>query len=134
MCLQVRAIKVIFLIWTNPKKGLAQKRILQRDATEGETYYEAIPTTAIFTFIAIFALLREGENRERESPLTALIGSDGSLELEFLEILRVCSSCVAPWSHYWPSLNLALQNAENLLQAPLFLHLAHLPLLHVLLE
>ena len=81
MCFQVRAIKVIFLIWTNPKKGLAKKRILQRDATEGETYYEAIPTTAIFMFIAIYSMLQESKNMEIESPLLALVGSDGNIFL-----------------------------------------------------
>ena len=68
-------------MWTNPKKGVAQKRILLRDATEGETYYEAIPTTAIFTFILIYAFVQELENNiaanSRESPLVAMIGSDG---------------------------------------------------------
>ena len=81
MCFQVRAIKVIFFIWTNPKKGLAKKRILQRDATEGETYYEAIPTTAIFMFIAIYSMLQESKNMEIESPLLALVGSDGNIFL-----------------------------------------------------
>ena len=67
---------MIFLIWTKPKKGLAKKRILQRDAYEGETYYEAIPTTAILTFIIIYTALQGSKNKEKESPLFALIGSD----------------------------------------------------------
>ena len=52
----MQALKVIILIWTNPRKGLAKKRMLQRDAFEGETYYEAIPTSAIFSFIILTAL------------------------------------------------------------------------------
>ena len=44
---------MILLIWTDPKSGLAKKRILQRDASEGETYCEAIPTTAILTSILL---------------------------------------------------------------------------------
>ena len=72
----------MFLIWTNPKKGITKKRVLQRDAFEGETYYEAIPTTAILTtlvlstfFASIFQLDSDIEN---ESPLELVIGSDVS--------------------------------------------------------
>ena len=67
------ALKVLSLIGTNPKKGLKHKRVLQRDAFEGETYYEAIPTTAILTtlvlstfFASIFQLDSDNEN---DSPL-----------------------------------------------------------------
>ena len=76
------ALKVLSLIWTNPKKGLKHKRVLQRDAFEGETYYEAIPTTAILTtlvlstfFASIFQLDSDNEN---DSPLESVIGSDVS--------------------------------------------------------
>ena len=65
---------MIFLIWTNPGKGLVQKRVLQRDASEGETYYEAIPTTAILTFIYLSGIYVKDESAE--PPILSLMGSD----------------------------------------------------------
>ena len=65
---------MIFLIWTNPRKGLVQKRVLQRDASEGETYYEAIPKTAILTFIYLSGIYVKDESAE--PPILSLMGSD----------------------------------------------------------
>ena len=75
----MRALKALFLIWTNPRKGLARKRVLQRDAFEGETYYEAIPTTAIFTAINVYGLLWGVLNPEKEPMSLALMGDDATL-------------------------------------------------------
>ena len=75
----MRALTVILFAWTNPKKGIAKKRVLQRDAFEGETYYEAIPTTAILVAILWSAgLLDRNVDYERESPIFLLIGYDQS--------------------------------------------------------
>ena len=61
----MRALKALFLIWTNPKKGLVRKRVLQRDAFEGETYYEAVPTTAILTAMLGYFLLWDLQNPDK---------------------------------------------------------------------
>jgi len=71
---QVQAIKVIFHIWANPREGLARKKVLQRDAFEGETYLEAIPITVILTFIYHSAMW--SDNGDAEPPILSLIGSD----------------------------------------------------------
>ena len=76
----MRALKVLFLIWTNPRKGLARKRVLQRDAFEGETYYEAVPTTAILTAIWVYSRLCQ-QNPDREPISLALTGHDSTLFL-----------------------------------------------------
>ena len=65
---------MISLIWTNPRKGLSQKRVLQRDAFEGETYFEAIPTTAILTSILFYTTLKN--DNTAEPPIFSLRGSD----------------------------------------------------------
>ena len=70
----MQAIKVIFHIWANPREGLARKKILQRDAFEGETYLEAIPITVILTFIYHSAMW--SDNGDAEPPILSLIGSD----------------------------------------------------------
>ena len=79
------ALKVLSLIWTNPKKGLKHKRVLQRDAFEGETYYEAIPTTAILTTLISLTFVYEltAVDADADSPilLQQLIGSNGTLFL-----------------------------------------------------
>ena len=70
----MQALKVIYHIWTNPREGLAKKKILQRDAFEGETYLEAIPITAILTFIYLSAIW--SDDGITEPPILSLIGSD----------------------------------------------------------
>ena len=77
----MQALKVIFLIWTDPKKGLAKKRILQRDAFEGETYYEAIPSTAIYTCLLLssFFLFGDDLGTPNEPQMYSLVGFDGNL-------------------------------------------------------
>ena len=75
----MRALKALFLIWTNPKKGLVRKRVLQRDAFEGETYYEAVPTTAILTAIWVYSVHWNAQNPEKEPMSLAIRGHDGTL-------------------------------------------------------
>ena len=75
----MRALKALFLIWTNPRKGLARKRVLQREAFEGETYYEAVPTTAILTAIWAYSVLWSWQNPEKEPMTLALTGQDETL-------------------------------------------------------
>ena len=75
----MRALTVILFAWTNPKKGNAKKRVLQRDAFEGETYYEAIPTTTILVAILWSAGLLDLDldlDFKQESPIFLLIGYD----------------------------------------------------------
>ena len=79
----MEALKVTFLFWTNPRKGLVQKRALQRDVSEAETYYEAIPATAILTFILITASAEDEDSglfgdtvSSREPSVVSLVGAD----------------------------------------------------------
>ena len=55
---------------------------MQRDAFEGETYYEAIPTTAILTTLVLSAFIavifQLDSDYENDSPLELVIGSDVS--------------------------------------------------------
>ena len=48
---QYVACKVIWLIWTNPRKGLQKKRNLQRELSQIETFCEAVPCTLIMTYL-----------------------------------------------------------------------------------
>ena len=75
----MRALKALILIWTNPRKGLARKRVLQRDAFEGETYYEAIPTTAILTSIWVYSRLWDFQNPEKVPMSLAVTGDESTL-------------------------------------------------------
>ena len=41
--------KIIWQIWTDPRKGLQEKRNLERNLIQIETFYEAVPSTLIMT-------------------------------------------------------------------------------------
>ena len=50
-CSQYVACKVIWQIWTGPRKGLKKKRNRERDLVQIETFYEAVPCTLIMTYL-----------------------------------------------------------------------------------
>ena len=76
---KVQALKVLFLVWTNPKKSLVRKRVLQRDVFEGEIYYEAIPTTAILTSIWVYSRLWDFQNPDKVPMSLAVTGEESTL-------------------------------------------------------
>ena len=49
---QLRAGIVIRELWRDPKKGLAEKKKFERELSENEVFFEAVPTTFILTYIA----------------------------------------------------------------------------------
>ena len=75
----MQALKVLFLVWTNPKKSLFRKRVLQRDVFEGEIYYEAIPTTAILTSIWVYSRLWDFQNPDKVPMSLAVTGDESTL-------------------------------------------------------
>lgn len=48
---QYVALKIIFLIWANPQKSLEKKRLLERNITQMETFYEAVPSLLIIFYL-----------------------------------------------------------------------------------
>ena len=50
---QFVACKIIWLIWTDPKKGLQKKQHLQRNLIQMETFMEATPSTLIMVHLLI---------------------------------------------------------------------------------
>ena len=52
---QFIASKVIWLIWTDPGKGLQMKRKLERNLVQMETFYEAVPSTMVCTYVMVKA-------------------------------------------------------------------------------
>ena len=54
---QYVACKIIWQIWTDPRKGLLKKRQLERNLTQHETFNEAVFSTLIMTFLLVKALV-----------------------------------------------------------------------------
>ena len=52
------ACKVIYLIWTNPKRGLQKKRYLERNVVQLETFCEAVLSTLVMTYLLVRATNR----------------------------------------------------------------------------
>ena len=52
---QYVACKVIWLIWNDPKKGHQEKRNLERNMVQMETYLEAVPSTMVYTYVLVKA-------------------------------------------------------------------------------
>ena len=48
---QYVACKVIYQIWSDPKKGLQKKRQLERDLIQMETFLEAVPSSLVMTYL-----------------------------------------------------------------------------------
>ena len=48
---QYVACKIIWHIWTEPRRGLEKKRKLERDLIQMEIFFEAVPSTLIMTYL-----------------------------------------------------------------------------------
>ena len=52
---QYVACKIIWQIWVNPKRGLQKKRNLERNLSQMEVFYEAVPSTMVMTYVLVKA-------------------------------------------------------------------------------
>ena len=48
---QLVAARIIWLFWTQPKKGVREKKHLERNLMENEIFTEAVPSALIMTFL-----------------------------------------------------------------------------------
>ena len=55
---QYVACKIICFIWTDPKKGLQKKKLLERNLIQMETFYEAVPSTLVMCYLLMKAMER----------------------------------------------------------------------------
>ena len=60
---QFVACKVIWIIWSDPKKGLPKKRHLERNLIENETFVEAVPSTLVMAYLLV-RNIQEAEGSE----------------------------------------------------------------------
>ena len=51
---QLRAVNIIRELWRDPKRGLSKKKKFEQDLSEKEVFLEAVPTTFILTYIALW--------------------------------------------------------------------------------
>ena len=52
---QLVAARIIWLFWTQPKKGVREKKHLERNLMENEIFTEAVPSALIMTFLSVVA-------------------------------------------------------------------------------
>ena len=52
---QLVAARIIWLFWTEPQKGMKEKKMFERDLIEKEIFTEAVPTSLIMTFLIVFS-------------------------------------------------------------------------------
>ena len=57
---QLVAARIIWLFWTQPKKGVREKKHLERNLMENEIFTEAVPSTLIMTFVMFVAIRIKG--------------------------------------------------------------------------
>ena len=50
---QLVAARIIWLFWTQPKKGVREKKHLERNLMENEIFTEAVPSFLIITFLMV---------------------------------------------------------------------------------
>ena len=50
---QLVAARIIWLFWTQPKKGVREKKHLERNLMENEIFTEAVPSALIMTFLMV---------------------------------------------------------------------------------
>ena len=68
---QLVAARIIWLFWTQPKKGMREKKKLERNLIENEIFTEAVPSTLIMTFLWVVS--------DRSSTTRDLISGDSDL-------------------------------------------------------
>ena len=59
---QLVAARIIWLFWTQPKKGVREKKHLERNLMENEIFTEAVPSALIMTFLMVVNLWTEDED------------------------------------------------------------------------
>ena len=66
LCLypQCVALKIIWQVWTDPKRGLQERKNLERNLVQTEVFFEAVPSTLIMTYLMARALGSETEGSE----------------------------------------------------------------------
>ena len=52
---QLVAARIIWLFWTQPKKGVREKKHLERNLMENEIFTEAVPSALIMAFLLVVA-------------------------------------------------------------------------------
>ena len=57
---QLVAARIIWLFWTQPAKGVKEKKHLERNLMENEIFTEAVPSALIMTFIMVVTLAELG--------------------------------------------------------------------------
>ena len=75
---QLVAARIIWLFWTQPLKGMREKKHLERNLMEHEIFTEAVPTALIMTFLMTVNIFI---NHERDE---VIIGSGASYYLFFV--------------------------------------------------
>ena len=58
---QLVAARIIWLFWTQPKKGVREKKHLERNLMENEIFTEAVPSALIMTFLMVVNHNRQGD-------------------------------------------------------------------------
>ena len=56
---QLVALRVIWIFWKEPKKGMREKKHLERNLMEHEIFTEAVPSALIMTFLILVAVFVE---------------------------------------------------------------------------
>ena len=59
---QLVAARIIWLFWTQPKKGVREKKHLERNLMENEIFTEAVPSALIMTFL--MCVVTPGDNAQ----------------------------------------------------------------------
>ena len=59
---QLVAARIIWLFWTQPKKGVREKKHLERNLMENEIFTEAVPSSLIMTFLMMVNLWVSAED------------------------------------------------------------------------
>merc|ERR1712037_94708 len=58
---QLVAARIIWLFWTEPLKGMREKKHLERNLMEHEIFTEAVPTALIMTFLMVVNIGRRND-------------------------------------------------------------------------
>ena len=62
---QLVALRVIWIFWKEPKKGMREKKHLERNLMEHEIFTEAVPSALIMTFLILVAVFVEVKLKSR---------------------------------------------------------------------
>ena len=73
---QLVAARIIWLFWTQPKKGVREKKHLERNLMENEIFTEAVPSALIMTFLMVMNLRNREDRAKQEDDV--IIGEAGS--------------------------------------------------------